>query len=318
MILFCLQCASGSFRTLPSTVLYIQCVQKAVTFNADPFPNIRKAYIPSASDSPLFRLITILHPSEESQRTEQSQDLRQLLESRRLAAENNSGALISDMASRQFRSESSPQLMSFESIFHRAEPRLTQSCISLTIDESSESKDTFDKSNSWPSLPAVTSIDSLNELNRKIEWTKEYEHIDIDWSMQAMDVLYNASFYEYIRDEKNLELSSIRLAKVIKDYKPRQVAEALMWIIQGWTVESTSKLLRSIFADWLPDLAGCVFQMISENWPRRPQQSLCIAYLLLSEPASSAASFIRSLTHSWDKKDKIDLISYLDNILEVP
>ena len=148
-------------------------------------------------------------------------------------------------------------------------------------------------------------------------WKKEYEHIDVDWSMQAMDVLYSASFYDYIRDESNIELSSIRLIRIIKDYRPKQVAGALRWMIQGWTVESTSKLLRTIFADWLPDLAGCVYALVCQDWPKKPQTSLCTAYLLLTEPASSVALFIRTLTELWSKDDTIDMISYLDSLLEV-
>ena len=96
---------------------------------------------------------------------------------------------------------------------------------------------------------------SKNEKDKK-HWTEDYAHMDIDWSMQAMDVLYSASFYDYIRDEKNCDLSAQRLCRIIKDYKPRQVANALLWMIQGWSVENTSKLLRIIFSDWLPDLAG--------------------------------------------------------------
>ncbi|KAJ3327650.1 hypothetical protein HDU91_004345, partial [Kappamyces sp. JEL0680] len=87
-------------------------------------------------------------------------------------------------------------------------------------------------------------------------WSEEYAHMDIDWSMQAMDVLYGASFYDYIRDERNCDLSAQRLSRIIKDYKPKQVANAILWMIQGWSVENTSKLLRTIFSDWLPDLAG--------------------------------------------------------------
>jgi hypothetical protein len=116
-----------------------------------------------------------------------------------------------------------------------------------------------------------TSVDSRRSalLNRtasfngkKKHWTDEYAHMDIDWSMQAMDVLYNASFYEYIRDERNCDLSAQRLCRIIKDYKPKQVANALLWMIQGWSVENTSKLLRIIFADWLPDLAGYLWSLI--------------------------------------------------------
>lgn len=166
-------------------------------------------------------------------------------------------------------------------------------------------------------VPNASKSEKSNSQLEEHDWQKDYEHIDVDWSMQAMDVLYNASFFDYIRDEKNLELSSIRLSRIIKDYKPKQVANALIWMIQGWTVENTAKLLRSVFADWLPDLAGCVFSLISKSWPKIPQLSLCTAYVLLSEPAGSVALFIRTLTESWSKNDTIDLIRYLDNLLEV-
>lgn len=163
----------------------------------------------------------------------------------------------------------------------------------------------------------ATGANSPPKQKRNLDWVRDYAHIDVDWSMQAMDVLYSASFYEYIRDEKNLDLSSIRLARIIKDYKPKQVATALKWMIQGWTVENTAKLMRALFADWLPDLAGCVFYLVSKSWPKRPQLSLCCAYILLSEPAQSVALFLRTLTVTWEKEDTIELISYLDNLLEV-
>ena len=134
--------------------------------------------------------------------------------------------------------------------------------------------------------------------------------------MQAMDVLYSASFYDYIRDEKNVELSAMRLSRIIKDYKPRQVANALTWMTQGWSIENSSTLLKVVFADWLPDLAGCVFALISKSWPKIPQCSLCTAYVLVGEPAQTVSLFIKSLTHYWTKKEAIDLITYLDSVLK--
>ncbi|KAI8898688.1 hypothetical protein BC833DRAFT_588860, partial [Globomyces pollinis-pini] len=156
-----------------------------------------------------------------------------------------------------------------------------------------------------------------NKLNSSPDaWLDEYSHIDIDWSMQAMDALHSAAFYDYIRDESNVELSAIRLCRIIKDYKPRQVANALLWMIQGWSIEGTSRLLKTIFADWLPDLAGCVFSLISRTWPKQPQCSLCCAFLLMAEPSNSTALFLRSLTQSWSRRESIELITYLDSVLK--
>lgn len=147
-------------------------------------------------------------------------------------------------------------------------------------------------------------------------WLKDLDHITIDWSMRSMDSIFSASFYSFIRDEKNVDLSSVRLARIIKDFKPRQVALALRWLTQGWSVENTSRLMRNIFLDWLPDLAACVFALTSKDWPVRPQLSLCTAYVLLTEPPGVAGIFLRTLTMGWARDDAIELVSYLDGLLE--
>ncbi len=56
--------------------------------------------------------------------------------------------------------------------------------------------------------------------------------------------------------------------------------------------------------------------MISRNWPKQPQASLCVAFLLMNEPAASTSLFIRSLTQSWTRKESIDLLTYLDAVLK--
>jgi hypothetical protein len=37
--------------------------------------------------------------------------------------------------------------------------------------------------------------------------------------------------------------------------------------------------------------------------------------VLISEPATSTALFLRSLTQAWDRKESIDIITYLDSVL---
>lgn len=183
-----------------------------------------------------------------------------------------------------------------------------------------------------PVLPAIPEIssgsrlvlgstdDSLTASERNdrggMPWLNQFDHINIEWSMNTMDTIYSASFYSYIRDEKNVDLASVRLSRIIKDYKPRQVALALRWLTQGWSVENTSRLLRNVFLDWLPDLAACVFTLMSKDWPVRPQMSLCIAYLLINEPPAVAAVFLRTVTVGWKRDDAIEMISYLDGLLE--
>lgn len=163
------------------------------------------------------------------------------------------------------------------------------------------------------SIPMLSPILELSNLQLKDDdtqkdWMTEFEHIEIDWSMKTMDTIYSASFYAYIRDEKNLDLASIRLSRIIKDYKPRQVALALRWLTQGWSVENTSRLLRNVFMDWLPDLAACVFTLMSKEWPARPQLSLCCAYLLINEPPAVAGRKLLLNYSSFFKNSNIKLV----------
>ncbi|KAH6580723.1 hypothetical protein BASA61_009459 [Batrachochytrium salamandrivorans] len=170
-------------------------------------------------------------------------------------------------------------------------------------------------SNSENQKAAVSTVQS-QEPPKPAPWSDEYAHIDIDWSMQAMDTLYAASFYDYVRDEDNIVVTGPKLARLIKDYRPKQVAKAVLWMVQGWSVHKTAKLLAMIFTDWLPDLAGCVFAIVCRDWPLKPQTTLCAAYLLHSEPPTTAALFIRSLSNGWKQENSVELISFVDEMLE--
>jgi hypothetical protein len=131
-----------------------------------------------------------------------------------------------------------------------------------------------------------------------------------------MDILYSASFYDYVKDEENIDVISRHLNSMAKDFKLPQVAAGLKWVSAEWKVESIAKLLRNIFADWLPDLAGSVFALISHGWPVSSKLNLCAAFMLIDEPPAVSAIFVRTLTTSWGKTAATKLVSYLDSVLE--
>ncbi|KAJ3262094.1 hypothetical protein HK103_003937 [Boothiomyces macroporosus] len=297
---------------------------------------LQKQYIPQTADSPLFRLISVSTSSEELGVAECTPQARssQSTTIHRASSENLTSGRPGSPA--QIRGFSVPNITSTS--VDILNPRVVQSTSNLyaspnfieaiPVPERPGAPEPIERENPDPVFGAILNQPSQASITRSVsftsnvakskstDWKEEYAHIDIDWSMQAMDVLYNAAFYDYIRDERNVDLSAIRLSRIIKDYKPRQVANALLWMIQGWSVETTAKLLRIIFSDWLPDLAGCVFSLISRNWPKTPQCSLCVAYLLMSEPANTSALFLRSLMQNWSRKESIDLVTYLDAILK--
>ncbi|KAH9245672.1 hypothetical protein BASA81_016836 [Batrachochytrium salamandrivorans] len=99
-------------------------------------------------------------------------------------------------------------------------------------------------SNSENQKAAVSTVQS-QEPPKPAPWSDEYAHIDIDWSMQAMDTLYAASFYDYVRDEDNIVVTGPKLARLIKDYRPKQVAKAVLWMVQGWSCAQNCKATRN-------------------------------------------------------------------------
>ena len=226
---------------------------------------LQKQYIPNAGDSPLYRLISVAASggSEASLLDPFSSESRQFLRTtptrvmsvpiipnplqlelpHRSAQSTGNLFRASQINTNTSHRRPSPVVVSLSTPNLQ---RSTSSGIGNSVDDSKQ--DTLLKPSNSPTSESAPS--------KRKNWTEDYAHMDIDWSMQAMDVLYSASFYEYIRDERNCDLSAQRLSRIIKEYKPRQVANALLWMIQGWSVENTSKLLRILFSDWLPELAG--------------------------------------------------------------
>ncbi|KAL3897465.1 MAG: hypothetical protein SGCHY_003397 [Lobulomycetales sp.] len=169
-------------------------------------------------------------------------------------------------------------------------------------------------------------VQTSQEKGRASESTRRhpYNKIDVGWSMRCMDLLFKASFSDFITDERNVECAANHLLPIIKDYKLRQVAQGVEWMCRGWKPENAAKLLRILFADWLPDLAGVVFSMVSMEWNFSQGTSLCAAFLLMRESPENAAKFMSAwaVTRRRQRGDKehalmvTELISYLDAVLE--
>lgn len=93
-------------------------------------------------------------------------------------------------------------------------------------------------------------VQTSQEKGRASESTRRhpYNKIDVGWSMRCMDLLFKASFSDFITDERNVECAANHLLPIIKDYKLRQVAQGVEWMCRGWKPENAAKLLRILFA----------------------------------------------------------------------
>ncbi|KAJ3178732.1 hypothetical protein HK101_010104 [Irineochytrium annulatum] len=169
--------------------------------------------------------------------------------------------------------------------------------------------------------PASSSTIRRRMLEREVmakprEWQDNIRHMNTEWSMRSMDHLFNASFTDFVRSDRNCECTGRHLARVVKEFKLDQVVMGLRWLIDGWPIESTAKLLKSVFDDWLPELAGLAIAQIGVAWPLRPKMSLIVAYIMMGEKYTVAALFIKSLTIGWGPSSVTELISCLDTVLE--
>ncbi|KAJ3328882.1 hypothetical protein HDU76_009110 [Blyttiomyces sp. JEL0837] len=129
-------------------------------------------------------------------------------------------------------------------------------------------------------------------------WSEPYRHI------------------EFVRNEKNCEFTGRQLSRLVKDYKLEQVVHGIKWLIEGWSIESTARVLKHIFHDWLPELAAFAISKIGATWSLRPKMGLVVAYLMMGESVQVVALFIRSLVIGWAGNSITELISCLDTVLE--
>ncbi|KAJ3416615.1 hypothetical protein HDV05_000897 [Chytridiales sp. JEL 0842] len=158
--------------------------------------------------------------------------------------------------------------------------------------------------------------DKTESKETPADWMDEYRHMGVEWSMHAMDKIYNASFVDFVRNEKNCEFVGRHLAPIVKDYKLDQVVTGLRWLVDGWSIEATARAMRNVFEDWLPELAALAIAKIGSSWSVRPKMGLVVSFLVMGEKPTVLAIFVRSLTLGWTPTQVTDLISCLDTVLE--
>ncbi|KAI9343303.1 hypothetical protein DFJ73DRAFT_841835 [Zopfochytrium polystomum] len=128
-----------------------------------------------------------------------------------------------------------------------------------------------------------------------------------------MDKMFNASFVEFVRNEKNCDFTGRHLAGLVKEYKLEQVVHGIKWLVEGWSTECTARLLKHVFEDWLPELAAFVIAKVGASWSTRPKMGLVVGFMMVGESVGVVALFIRSLTLGWDIDRITELISCLGN-----
>jgi hypothetical protein len=81
-----------------------------------------------------------------------------------------------------------------------------------------------------------------------------------------MDKLYHASFYDFVRSEENVIITARHLLSITTECNIHQVASALRWLINGWSLESAAKLLKLVSREWHPDPCGMIMNFVTADW----------------------------------------------------
>lgn len=79
--------------------------------------------------------------------------------------------------------------------------------------------------------------------------------LSIDASVKLMDHFNDASFYKWVKDQRNARTTATHLAHIMLDYTPERVADGLRWLFEDWQLINIAVVLRVMFFEQ-PAAAG--------------------------------------------------------------
>lgn len=154
--------------------------------------------------------------------------------------------------------------------------------------------------NSSDSLDIPTSVDdaTVSRLERKITQTADCDQqiMDSDESvevaMRLMDIRHKTSFYNWVRNEEHLEITSLNLKRIVRDHDPQTVSRGLRWLFEGWSMNGIASLLIKVYYERGLDNPSFT-RVISELNSGRTieQQTDLIATLVIGEDSLITARF---------------------------
>lgn len=62
-----------------------------------------------------------------------------------------------------------------------------------------------------------------------------------------MDHFNDASFYKWVKDQRNAKTTAAHLSHIMTDYTPERVADGLRWLFEDWQLINIAVVLRIMF-----------------------------------------------------------------------
>ena len=101
----------------------------------------------------------------------------------------------------------------------------------------------------------------LDELRRN-RGSHNHGPCETEYTMKAMDVMFQAGFYDYIKDETNVIMIARYLTPIFGGYSVWELASGLVWLTAQYTVDTVGHLLSILLREWQPDVAGILVRLM--------------------------------------------------------
>lgn len=136
----------------------------------------------------------------------------------------------------------------------------------------------------------------------------------VDVGMRLMDARYRTHFYEWVRDEKNVDATAHHLKRLVMDQDTPAVARGFRWLAEGWSMNSLSTLLIKLFYEQglsHPRFAQLIHLLCDDAQNDQGFVVDLISTLLIGEDASMAARFLNQVASSWEDQRVVEVVHQL-------
>lgn len=161
-----------------------------------------------------------------------------------------------------------------------------------------------------PLIPQPGTVEYVKRHHMKdITETTHITTRDVDFSVRIMDLKYNTSFYEWIRNADNVDFIAHHLKRIVMDHPTEKVSLGLRWLISDWSVSAIASLLIKIYYEHgLNDQRFT--SVVSDLCNGTPwiQVIDLLATLIIGEDPSMTAKFIYAVTDTWQPATIVDLM----------
>jgi hypothetical protein len=151
----------------------------------------------------------------------------------------------------------------------------------------------------YTDLPTSIDDGTVARLERKIALIADCDQqiMDSDESvevaMRLMDIKHKTSFYNWVRNEEHLEITSLNLKRIVREYDSQTVSRGLRWLFDGWSMNGIASLLIKVYYERGLDNSAFTDVISELNVGRTmDQQTDLIATLVIGEDALVTARFV--------------------------